>query len=81
MFRYLISGEIVFQERGDAVLGIILCIVTPANYGSTTIRLRTFRLRHFVYRHFHTLAFGTVLHPTYVSANHYFHQFKPLFTL
>src|SRR6218665_557642 len=52
--------------------------------GSTTIRLRTFRLRHFVYRHFAYRHFvyycipacRTVIHPTSVSANHYFHQFQ-----
>ena len=57
--------------------------------GSTTIRLRTFRLRHFVYRHFvYRLfvyycipAYRTVIHPTSVSANHYFHQFQLLLTL
>ena len=56
---------------------------------STTIRLRTFRLRHFVYRHFvyrHFVyycipACKTVIHPTSVSANHYFHQFQLLITL
>src|SRR6218665_3721887 len=54
--------------------------------GSTTIRLRTlkFGLRHFVYRHFVCYcipACRTVIHPTSVSANHYFHQFKLLLTL
>src|SRR6218665_3207901 len=55
--------------------------------GSTTIRLWTFRLRHFVYRHFvyrHFVyycipACRTVIHPTSVSENHYFHQFPLLF--
>ena len=52
--------------------------------GSTTTRLRTFRLRHFVYRHFVYYcipASSTVIHPTSVSENHYFHQFQLLFTL
>src|SRR6218665_3340361 len=52
--------------------------------GSTTIRLRTFRLRHFVYRHFVYYcipAYRTVIHPTSVSANHYFHQLQLLLTL
>src|SRR6218665_3052323 len=57
--------------------------------GPTTIRLRTFRLRHFVYRHsvyrhfvyYCIPAYRTVVHPTYVSANHYFHQFQLLLTL
>jgi len=59
------------------------------NAGSTTIRLRTFPLRHFINRHFiyrHfvyycTPASRTVIHPTSVSANHYFHQFLLLLTL
>src|SRR6218665_2499493 len=57
--------------------------------GSTTIRLRTFSLRHFVYRHFvyrHFVyycipACRSVIHPTSVSANHYFHQFQLQLTL
>src|SRR6218665_3715349 len=56
--------------------------------GSTTTRLRTFRLRHFVYRLFvyrHFVyycipASSTVMYPTSVSENHYFHQFQLLFT-
>ena len=62
---------------------------SAARYGSTKIRLRTFRLRHFVYRHFvyrHFVyycipAYMTAIHPTYVSAHHYFHQFQLLLTL
>jgi len=53
-------------------------------YGSTTIRLRTFRLRHFVYRHlvyYCIPLYRTVIHPTSVSANHYFHEFQLLLTL
>src|SRR6218665_320372 len=61
----------------------------PLCMGSTTTRRRTFRLRHFVYRHFvyrHFVyycipACMTVIHPTSVSANHYFHQFQLLLTL
>jgi len=57
--------------------------------GSTTIRLRTIRLRHFVYRHFvfrHFVyycipGYRTVIHPTSVSANNYFHQFQLLLAL
>src|SRR6218665_3409324 len=57
--------------------------------GSTTTRLRTFRLRHFVYRHLvyrHFVyycipACRRVIHPTSVSANHYFHQFQLPLTL
>ena len=63
--------------------------VTGCPYGSTTIRLRTFRLRHFIYRHFvyrHFVYYcipvcRAVIHPTSVSANHYFHQFQLLLTL
>jgi len=61
----------------------------PPWKGSTTIRLRTFRLRDFVYRHFvyrHFVYYSipackTVIHPTSVSANHYFHHFQLLLTL
>ena len=70
----------------------ILRFILPSHRvprGSATTRLRTFRLRHFVYRHFvyrHFVyycmpAYRTVIHPTFVSANHYFHQFQLLLTL
>src|SRR6218665_2969428 len=39
---------------------------------------------HFVYRHFVYYcipAYRTIIHPTSVSANHYFHQFQRLLTL
>src|SRR6218665_473897 len=47
--------------------------------GSTTIRLRHFVYRHFVY--YCIPAYRTVIRPTSVSANHYFHQFQLLLTL
>ena|SRR6218665_2016780 len=40
--------------------------------------------RHFVYRHFVYYCipgYSTFIHPTSVSANHYFHQFQLLLTL
>src|SRR6218665_355274 len=62
---------------------VSLPALTRVMVGSTTIRLRTFHLRHFVYRHFVYYCipgYRTVIHPTSVSANHYFHQFQLLLT-
>src|SRR6218665_1835745 len=86
---YASSGGTLFRDTGTKDLDYILSFfslnffltVNPAllqsfHYGSTTIRLRTFRLRHFVYRHFVYYcrpAYRTVIHPTSVSANQYFH--------
>src|SRR6218665_3792231 len=55
--------------------GIFSCLSPPLN-GPV--------YRHFVYRHFIYYcipACRAVIHPTSVSANHYFHQFQLLLTL
>jgi len=49
--------------------------ISSTDIWSTTLRLQTFNiLQHFS-------LYGTVIHPTSVSANHYFHQFQLLLTL
>src|SRR6218665_477578 len=86
-----LSGYLRLRQWGSYYMHRLWC----SGYGiqavgsSTTIRLRTFRLRPFVYRHFvyrHFVyycipAYRTVIHPTPVSANHYFNQFQLLLTL
>ena len=52
---------------------------SSTDISSTTLRLKTFRLQNFVY--YCIPAYRTVIHPTSVSANHYFHQFQLLLTL
>src|SRR6218665_2927596 len=89
MFGSCMNLDIVMHPRSSLLL---LMQPTKANTlrisffgrGSTTICLRTFRLRHFVYRHFVYYCipgYRTVIHPTSVSANHYFHQFQLPLTL
>src|SRR6218665_458264 len=60
------------------------CWMRFLDNSSMTFRLRHFVYRHFVYRHFVyycILGYRTVIHPTSVSENHYFHQFQLLLTL
>src|SRR6218665_1926733 len=82
LYRFAVSS--VYTRTADSVPYENWFKEYPGfSVGSTTIRLRTFRLRHFVYRHFvyyRIPAYRTVIHPTSVSANHYFLQFQLLLT-
>ena len=78
--RFLyIQGKGILQRLWQQII-----VKVKHEQGSTTTRLRTFHLRHFVYRRFvydSIPASSTVIHPTSVSAIHYFHQFQLLLTL